>query len=69
MIQQFLIEQNVDVEREYDVISYWKAKKCFSFTVVYQIKFNKKREGPAVIYDVLVVQIYLLILKVGINGT
>lgn len=69
MIQQFLIEQNVDVEREYDVISYWKAKKYFSFMVVYQIKFNKKREGPEVIYDVLVVQIYLLILKVGINGT
>lgn len=69
MIQQFLIDQNVDVEREYDVISYWKAKKYLSFTVVYQIKFSKKREGPEVIYDALVVQRYLLILKVGINGT
>lgn len=69
MIQQFLIDQNVDVEREYDVISYWKAKKYLSFMVVYQIKFSKKREGPEVIYDALVVQRYLLILKVGINGT
>lgn len=70
MIEQFLMEQKVHIERVYDVINYWKAKNYFSFTAVYQIKFSKKREGPEIIYDiVLVIQRHLLILKVGINGT
>lgn len=63
------MEQKIHAERLYDVINYWKAKKYFNFIVVYQIKFNQKRKGPEIVYDVLVIQRHLFILKVGINGT
>lgn len=69
MIQQFLMEQKIHVERVYGVINYWKAKKSFKFTAVYQIKFNQKKEWLEIVYDALVIQRQLFILNVGINWT
>lgn len=57
------MEQKIHVERVYDGINYWKAKKYFNFTVVYQIKFNQKREGSKTVCDALVIQRQLLVLK------